>query len=103
MDQELINRLDRMEKMVTDNNRMLVKMRGAQKRAAYVRALYWVVIIGLTIASFYFIQPYISQFGAAYGLTGGTSTDTSDTTSPSTTETLLNMVKQYQADQKTTQ
>ncbi|MDB5255112.1 MAG: hypothetical protein JWL92_488 [Candidatus Nomurabacteria bacterium] len=103
MDNQLEQRLANIEKLVSDNNRMLIKMRGAQKRAAYVRALYWVVIIGLTIASFYFIQPYISQFGAAYGLGGGTSTNTSDTSSPSTTQTLLNLVKQYQADQKTAQ
>jgi hypothetical protein len=103
MDQELQTRLSNIEKMLSDNNQMLSKMRRAQKNAAYVRVLYWVFIIGLTIASFYFIQPYISQLGAAYGLGGDSSTDTSGTGTPSTTESLLNMVKQYQADQNTTQ
>ncbi|MEO5646151.1 MAG: hypothetical protein ABIO57_03595 [Candidatus Paceibacterota bacterium] len=100
MDTELNDRLDRIEKMVSDNNRMLTKMRKAQKNAVYWRIVYWLVIIGLTIASFYAIQPYISQFGAAYGIGGGSSADSSSTTETSTTQTLLNLVKQYQADQK---
>jgi hypothetical protein len=103
MDSELEQRLANIEKMVSDNNRMLTKMRKAQKNAAYWRLVYWAILIILTIASFYFVMPYISQLGAAYGIGGGTSTDTSATTSPSTTAQLLNLVKQYQAGQKTAQ
>jgi hypothetical protein len=99
MDQELNERLIRIEKMMGDNNRMLSDMRKAQKRAGYLRILYWLVIIGLTIASFYFIQPYIGQFGAAYGLGGGS--DTSE--SPSTLSTVSKLLEQYQDSQKTAQ
>ncbi len=100
MDQEVFDRLDRIEKLVSDNNRMLVKMRKAQKNAAYWRIVYWLVIIGLTVASFYFVMPYISQLGASYGI--GTST-TPSTTSSSTLSSAEALLKQYEASQKTTQ
>ncbi len=99
MDQELDRRLANIEKMVSDNNRMLSKMRSAQKNALYWKLLYWTIIIGLTVASFYLIQPYIKQFGAAYGLGGD---DTTSSTQSSTSQ-LLELVKQYQAGQKTTE
>lgn len=99
MEQDIEDRLARIEKVVSDNNAMLTKLRNAQKNAVYWRLVYWLVIIGLTLASFYFIEPYIGQLGAAYGIGG----DSSSTTTPSTTESLLNFVKQYQEDQKKTQ
>jgi hypothetical protein len=86
MNEEINDRLIAIEKMVNDNNQLLVKMRRAQKNAAYVRMGYWAILIIATIASFYFVQPYISQLGAAYGL--GSSTDSN------TVNTLL---KQYEA------
>jgi hypothetical protein len=60
VDPDIENRLTRIEKMVSDNNRMLGKLRAAQRRASAARALYWIAIIVLTIAAYYFIQPYLS-------------------------------------------
>jgi hypothetical protein len=107
MDPEINQRLDQIEKLVADNNAMLVKMRKAQKNAAYVRAFYWVVIIGLTLASFYYIEPYLTQLGAAYGIGPGatatsttTNPDGSTTTSPTDTASVLSLLKQYEASQK---
>lgn len=100
MDQDLERRLANIEKLVVENNAMLSKLRNAQKRAVFWRLVYWLIIIGLTVASFYLITPYIRQFGAAYGIGGG---DGAGTITPSNTETLLNLVKQYQADQQASQ
>ena len=47
--------------LTRENNKILRKMRRAQKIASYVRAFYWLVIIGVTVGSFYFLQPYVSQ------------------------------------------
>ncbi|MES2224597.1 MAG: hypothetical protein V4478_01270 [Patescibacteria group bacterium] len=99
MDQELNDRLARIEKMVGDNSRMLSSMRAAQKRAGYFKLLYWLVIVILAIASFYAIKPYIAQFGAAYGL--GSSSGTTET--PSTTSTVMELLKQYQESKKAAQ
>ncbi len=68
MEQEVQARLDRMEKMISDNNVMLKKMRHSQKNAFYMRIAYWVVIIILGIVSISFITPYLTQLGAAYGV-----------------------------------
>jgi hypothetical protein len=40
---------------------MLHKIRRAQNWASFLRAVYWVIIIGLGIGAFYFLQPYIDQ------------------------------------------
>lgn len=93
MDEQLETRLANIEKLVADNNRILNKMRQSQKNAVYRRAIYWVIIIIMTIASFYFIEPYISSLGAAYGIGSGSSAD-------NTSSTLTNLVQQYQAGQK---
>jgi hypothetical protein len=96
MDQEINDRLNRIEKMVSDNNRMLTRMRRAQKNAAFMRIVYWLVIIGLFVASYYLIQPYISQFAASYGIG-------SNSSAQSNNSTITSFIKQYQASQKTTQ
>jgi hypothetical protein len=94
MDPEINQRLDQIEKVVADNNAMLVKMRKAQKNAAYV-------------VSFYYIEPYLTQLGAAYGIGPGatatsttTNPDGSTTTSPTDTASVLSLLKQYEASQK---
>ncbi len=93
MDQELSERLDRIEKMLSDNNRMLAKMRRSQKNAAYRTLLYWIVIIGLTIASFYAVIPYIKSLGASYGIGTGSGAD-------STSTSITNLINQYEAGKK---
>jgi hypothetical protein len=72
MEPELQARLDRMEKMISDNNAMLKRTRQAQKNAFYMRIAYWLLIIILGIVSLSFISPYLTQLGAAYGV--GTTT-----------------------------
>lgn len=71
MDQELDERLKRIEKTLSDNNRILVRMRRAQKNAAFMRVIYWIVIIVLAVASYYAIGPYVASLQSEYSnLTG---------------------------------
>jgi preprotein translocase subunit SecY len=93
MDQELADRLNLIEKTVQDNNRMLQKMRKSQKNAAYMRIVYWLIIIILIIASMYFIVPYISNLGSSYGIGSGSSVS-------GASSTLTNLINQYQAGKK---
>ncbi len=60
MDADLENHIENIEKLVVQNNRMLIRMRHAQRTAAAFRFLYWIIIIGLTIAAYYYVQPYIT-------------------------------------------
>ncbi len=99
MDQELNDRLTRLEKMVSDNNRMLVKMRRAQRNAAYMRVLYWIVIVLMAVASWYLIQPYLASLTSEYSaITDGNSSGMGNDSS-----SIMNLINQYTAGQKTAQ
>ena len=61
MDPEERKLLERTLRLVEENNSMIHKMRRAQKWASFTRTLYWIVIIGVSIGAFYFLQPYINK------------------------------------------
>lgn len=50
-----------------ENNKMLSTMHRAMMWGRVWRALYWVVIIGLTVGAFYFIEPYLQTLLDTYG------------------------------------
>ena len=78
-------RLSEVEKLVKENNVILRKMRRGQIWASIMRAIYWLIILGVAAASYYYIQPYlenvlklygslndqISDFGSFFGNAGG--------------------------------
>jgi hypothetical protein len=47
--------------LAEDNNNMLHKIRRGQKWASFTRMMYWLIIIGISVGSFYYLQPYIDQ------------------------------------------
>ena len=47
--------------LVKENNKMLHKMRRAQKIADFMRFMYWLIIIGISIGGYYVVQPYVTQ------------------------------------------
>lgn len=60
-------KLDEILELTKENNRMIRALRGAQKRAAAFRLLYWLVIIGLlAFGAFYYVQPYLEQIMGVY-------------------------------------
>ena len=61
MDPESKELLQNTFKLVEENNQMLHKIRRAQKIASFMRTLYWLIIIGISIGAFYFLQPYVAQ------------------------------------------
>lgn len=54
------------EELVRENNEILRKMQRAQVRGKVYRALYWIIIIVMAVAAFYFIQPYVESVRNAY-------------------------------------
>ncbi|HXK40049.1 MAG TPA: hypothetical protein VJ837_04420 [Candidatus Paceibacterota bacterium] len=50
-----------------ENNIILRKMWRATLWGRAVKTLYWLVIIGITIGAFYFLQPYIDTLQDVYG------------------------------------
>lgn len=95
MDPLLDARLTSIEQKLDETTKMLSSMRRAQKTASVMRWLYWLLIIGIGIASLYLIQPYIEQLGSAYGVTG----DSTGEGSKSSLNDLLEMAKELKAQQ----
>ena len=94
MDQELNDRLTKIEKMVSDNNRILTKMRRAQRNAAFIRVLYWIVVIVLAYGAWRVVQPYLMTVTNEYkAVTNAGNTDTSG---------LMNLIDQYTGTKNTT-
>ncbi len=61
MDPESKQLLEKTFALAEENNKMLHSMRSAQKRAAFMRFVYWLIIIGITVASYYLMQPYVAK------------------------------------------
>ncbi|MEI7810159.1 MAG: hypothetical protein WCI41_01215 [bacterium] len=53
--------------LAEDNNKMLHKIRNGQKWASVMRVMYWLIIIGISIGAFYFMQPYIAPLEKLLG------------------------------------
>ncbi len=52
--------------LTEENNKMLHKIRGVQKRETIWRTLKILVIIGIAFGSFYFIEPYLNKIMNLY-------------------------------------
>jgi hypothetical protein len=50
--------LERTYKITEENNKILRSIRRSNRLSLALRIAYWVIIIGIAIGSFYFIQPY---------------------------------------------
>lgn len=60
--------LEKTYKLAEENNIILMSIRRSNRISMAVRAIYWIVIIGLSVGALYFIQPYIDfLFGALSG------------------------------------
>ena len=45
-----------------ENNKMLHKMVRTQRNALIMKAVYWLIIIGITVGAFFYIQPFLKKF-----------------------------------------
>jgi len=53
-------------KKTEENNVLLKKIHRANVWNRVIRIFYWLIIIGITLGSYYFIQPYIHGMLGAY-------------------------------------
>jgi len=65
--QNLQRRLRETRQLAEDNNELLRKVYGILWRGRVFRILYWVIIIGVAIGAFYFLEPYLDQANTLYG------------------------------------
>lgn len=53
--------LERTYKIAEENNVILRGIRRANRISTIMRILYWLVIVGVTLGAFYYLQPYIDS------------------------------------------
>ena len=53
--------------LARENNAIIKKMWRATQWGRAIKALYWLIIIGITIGAFYFLQPYVDLLENVYG------------------------------------
>jgi len=71
MDLESEKLLKETFELVKENNLMLRKIRRGQKWASFMRIVYWLIIIGISIGAFYLLQPYVNKMINLYNQVSG--------------------------------
>ena len=71
MDSESRQLLQNTLALAEENNKMLHKIRGVQKRGTLWQVLKLIVIIGIALGSFYYIEPYLNKIIDLYNSVSG--------------------------------
>ena len=71
MDPESKKLLEDTYALTEENNKMLHSIKRSMFLARIMSILYWLMIIGVSVGAFYFIQPYIDQLMGVYGKASG--------------------------------
>jgi len=61
MDSESKKLLEQTFSLVEENNKLLHKVRGVQKRQTLWTVIKLLFIVGLTLGSFYYLEPYVNK------------------------------------------
>ncbi|MFZ1020066.1 MAG: hypothetical protein WAN61_03735 [Minisyncoccia bacterium] len=62
-ERELLNRC---VILAEENNRILRAVKHSMLWSRIMNAIYWVLIIGISVGAFYFLQPYMDQLMKTY-------------------------------------
>jgi hypothetical protein len=65
--EELRSLLQKNLRIAQENNKILLSLQRAQRRARLVRLIYWCSIAVAIIALYYFLQPRLEAIGELYG------------------------------------
>jgi hypothetical protein len=66
MDEELEKKIEETHKLAKENNKILRGMRRSMLWQSIFRAVYWVIVLGLAIGAYYFLQPYFEALISTY-------------------------------------
>ncbi len=58
--------LQKVHDLSEENSRILHGIRRSHRWATIFRIFYWIIIIGVSVGAFYYIQPYIDSVMKAY-------------------------------------
>jgi hypothetical protein len=71
MDPESKQLLQNVLALAEENNKMLHKIRGVQRRGAVYQVLKYLLIIAIAFGSFYYIEPYLNKIMDLYNSVSG--------------------------------
>jgi len=71
MDPESKKLLEQTLELEQDNNKMLRSMKRSMLWGRVMNILYWLIIIGISVGAFYFIQPYFNKILSLYNSISG--------------------------------
>jgi hypothetical protein len=52
--------------LAEENNKMIRKLVRMYRLTRAIRVVYWIIIIGITLGAFYFVQPYVEGAKTVY-------------------------------------
>jgi len=64
--QEFKEQLDEVSKLTRQNNKIMRSIDRSMKMSMIFRTLYWILIIGSMLGAYYYLQPFIDNFGETY-------------------------------------
>lgn len=67
MDSETKSLIHSMSETVEENNKILHKLQRKSRYATIMSIVYWLIIFGISIGSYYYIEPYFKQLVSIYG------------------------------------
>lgn len=62
--------LERLMAITEENNKLLHKLWRTARWARFVRVVYWIILIGVSIGALYYLQPFIDQITNFFGANG---------------------------------
>jgi hypothetical protein len=68
---ELNEKIDKLTTVAEENHRMIKNLYQRARMATVFIFIKWFIIVGITIGSFYFIQPFINTLVGIYGGVSG--------------------------------
>jgi len=72
MDLETSQLLERLTKLAEENNKILIKVQKHARWATFFTVVKWTLFIGLTIGSYFAVQPYLGQAVETYKVINST-------------------------------
>ncbi len=64
--QDIQERIEKLEGLTKENNKILRKLRNHMRVGAVMRLLYWCVIVGSMVGAYYYLQPFVQPLMDTY-------------------------------------
>ena len=72
MDEETKNILEETRRLAEENNNILRYLRRTERIALFIKIARWIIILGIAVGAFYFLQPYVEILNKTVKDTGDT-------------------------------